>query len=656
MDNLPKKYSLPELPNNASRLLRAINLAHQFAWLYGKKHPNAIEKMQELVDTTISRYDDVPVITYMFAKEAVFVNDIPYQNSADSINMLHKLRMRAVQAITFKPPITCAQVEGLIDFLLEEPLYIIENSDPEKYLQNKGITNITLTALTNVSDDEPDDINSTKDTESLNLRNVDIAVKWLTGNKNIDLPDISLIDLLADTQSASLLVTQAVDRLCKQSFPCSENQITSEIINDFKKLADGDREKWDSATPQIRRSISNLPLHLRPIISGFMPASSTEDERYDIVDAENMEIKIAQIFTDSNGNAKPEQELNESDLHPLFRMKTEGMLSSWKTELEPSSILSACGSTYELLLIWCNSREEHMRIADALSTMVVRAMESDDIKTAIFLVEILIKETRQEHINLWRNTNAREALMNIELSTLKQLSESALTNPDYHHKNISAMLVEIVPELALSMIHLLGTFRSEPFDQSLRNGIKLAGDKSLVQLTSLLRDGTVEAKESALDVLIDIGSTLAMGEIASIIEGSDIDLAIEALNKINDKYNSRIENACHMAMTSKEPDLQLAAINAVRRMNDKSAIPYLESIALHGSLKPELINIRIEAIRTLGEIGEEAQVTVLGRIARNQPLIGRKQYEDVSSAAKDAVEQIRNGKPLMQIDSKGLLE
>jgi hypothetical protein len=385
-----------------------------------------------------------------------------------------------------------------------------------------------------------------------------------------------------------------------------------------------------------------------------MSDSSNKNEGYDVVDAGNMEFKIVQIFTDSDGNTCPEQELNESELDPLFKMTTKGLLSSWKTELEPSSILSACGSTYESLLAWSDSHEEHMRIAGALSTMVVRAVESDDISAAVFLVEILIKESRQEHIESWRNVDTREVLMSTELSILKQLAESALTNSDYHHKNISAMLVEIVPNLALSMIHLIGKYRSEPFDQSLRNGIKLAGDKSLVHLTSLLRDGTFAAKESALDVLFDIGSVLAMGEIASIIEGSDIDLACRALNKVNNKYTSRIEKACQSAMTSKQPDLQLAAIDAARRMNDKSTIPYLEYIAIHGSLKPDLISVRIEAIKTLGEIGESAQVATLEKIVRNQPLIGRKQYKAVCHAAENAIEQIRSAKPFLQMNNKGL--
>lgn len=656
MDKTPIRNTLPEMPKDASNLLRSINRALLSAGLYDKGHPNALGCLQNLVDIVTQQFEQSPKITYMFTKEAIFVNDVPYTNSTDSIHLFHKLRMRGVLSITFNLPITCEQVDGFIAFLLEEPQDIRENGGPEKYLQDHGVTSVTLTEAIYVleeGDNELSDINPDANSESSDLENVDTAVKWLTSRrKSADAPDVSLIDLLANTQSASVLIIQAVERLCQEAFPCSESQITSEIIDDFRELANGDREKWDNATPQIRKSISKLPLHLRPVISGFASVSSADMEGYDVVDVGQMESRISQIFIKPDGDLRPEQDLNESDLDPLFKMKTRGLLSSWEAELEPSSILSACGSTYESLLTWSSSREEHMRIAGAISTMVVRAMESGDVNTAVFLIEILIKETRQEHADAWRNVNARDVLINTDFSTLKKLAESALRNLNYHHKEISAMLVEIIPNLALSMISMLGTYRSEPFDNSLRNGVKIAGDRSLMLLTGLLKNGSISAKESALDVLVDIGSMLALGELASIIEGPDIDLACRALSKIGDKYNSRIINACHAAITGKSPDLQRAAIDAVRRMNEKSSIPLLESIAMHGSLKPELIDIRIEAIKVLGEIGEEAQVTTLERVVRNQPLIGRKQYAAVSDAAKLAIEQIRNGKKSLHLAGK----
>lgn len=656
MDKLPIRAPLPDLANGASSLLKSISRAQQIAGLYGKRHPNTLKGIQDLTTITTQQFEQSSKITYTFTKEAIFVNDIPYAHSIDSIHLLHKLRMRGVLSITLIPPMVQTQIGGFIDFLLEDPQNMKENGGPERFLQERGVTCITLTEAVYVSEsdnDEQDNMNPGSSSALPDSTHVDTAVRWLTSRKkSIDSPDISLIDLLADTQSASILIVQAVERLSREAVPLNESQITSEIINDFRELANGDREKWDSATPQIRKSISQLPPHLRPVISGFASVSSEEMEGCAIVDAGEMESRIAEIFSDSQGGLRPEQDLRESDLTPLFMMKTKGLLSSWQAELEPSGILSACGSTYESLLTWSSSREEHIRIASALSTMVVRAVESDDIDTAVFLVEILIKESRQEHIDAWRNVNARDVLINTDSTILKKLAESALNDLDYHHKNISAMLVEIVPNLALSMIHLLGAHRLEPFDRSLRNGLRQAGDRSLVYITNVLKDGTINAKESALDVLIEIGSTLALGELASIIEGPDIDIACRALNKIGDQYNSRLAKVCLSSISSRSNDLQRAAIDAARRMNEKSAIPLLESIALRGSLRPEYIDIRIEAIKTLGEIGGEAQITTLGRVVRNQPFIGRKQYEPVSEAAKLAIESIRSGRSSLQQSGK----
>ena len=145
MDKTPIRGALPELPKDAFDLLRSINHAHQFAGLYGKEHPNALSSMQNLVDIAIRQFEQSSKITYMFTKEANFVNDIPYSNSTDSIHLLHKLRMRGVLSITFNPPMTRVQVEGFIAFLLEYPQKLRDTGGPERFLQERGVTSITLT-------------------------------------------------------------------------------------------------------------------------------------------------------------------------------------------------------------------------------------------------------------------------------------------------------------------------------------------------------------------------------------------------------------------------------------------------------------------------------------------------------------------------------
>jgi hypothetical protein len=611
--------------------------------LYGIEHPTTLTSIENLTTALADYINEHEQTTWVFTREMLIVNDHSYAASPDSLEMLARLRARGVMAITFLHGTTLEQALGFAEFLNADPQEVQSVGGPREYLRRHSVVRIVVTESVYTTDGNGcAESDERVDMRSANLeQTLSAAIDWLSRqDEESASPRLPIAQILSQPDAAAKLIHEAVTKLHASQSDSSDSDLAGKVVNDLKNLASGDEAEWDNTVPHIRRAMMKLPAEMRPTACGFSvdkrrQNAPTANER--IMDIAQLETMVSQSLQRQSDDTAAYTLPTLSDLQPLFGTKVTGLLSGWRAELQPATILRSCGQTYETLMTWTDSTAEYARIANSMAALIARAVAIKDIESAMRLCEGLTREIKQDAGD-WRSINARAALESLDTSIMRSLVTDALSANGYHAREIAASLVETMPKLALEMIELLGVHRGEQFDESLKSGIARYGQPALPKLAEILRLGASASKTSAIELLIVMNTVLSMKTIADLVDGPDTALAVTALRKLKLAESPMAVGVCISALSNRSSDLRCEALACLSAIGSPAALSHITAIA---SGKGYDTAERLIAIRVLGEIGRREEIALLEALASHRPLLGRKRYEDLNTAARHAVGQIR---------------
>lgn len=626
-------------------VLRKLDVARRQLSLYGNGHPNTSGAFAEAISAITEYISQIGPATCIFAKEAVIINDRFYQSSTDSKEMFSRLRARGVLAVTFVTEPTLEQIKEFAGFLNAEPREIKREGGPVAYLRRRAVTRITVTEAV-YTDDEVPSKSVTTPQENLDHA-VAAAIRWLSKEESTEEeenPQLPIREILSDPDMAARLIREAVTKLHVSRRTENTNELANEVVLNMKSLTGDDQETWDEVAPQVRKAISKLPRNLRPVAGGLAALSDdTEDTAVNVrawksVDTLDVEIMVADVIKQKTTESVQNLAARLDGITGLFGVKATGLPSSWTTELRPDNVMRSTGGTFTALMSYETGPTEHNRIAHALASLIPNAIEMGDLPSALQFTENLTSEIRNNNKLDWRAINSRAALSGVGMPMLRNLLDQAIKSGKYEARAVASTLVETLPELAVNAIDLLGRYSQEAFNDSLKEGLKSAGQAALGSLGKVLRTGSPTAVVSALETLTEIGSASAVREISDVLDILDPDIAARSLKLLSSAGIPLAVEVATRALSRKAIEVRCAALWALGEMRDESALPNIIKIASHKSIFSSDNTEKIAAVEALGKIGGAEALECLTRIANHKPLFGREKYEPVHQAAKKAVE------------------
>lgn len=591
-------------PPSLSEMLRSIEIARRQFSLYGIDHPNSaevVERLNKSLEVFIEPYERV---TCVFTEDAVIVNEHYYESSAESIQIFHRIRARGAMAVTFVGLPPSEQIREFILFLNIEPREVRLQGGPSSFLSKNGVTRIVLTESVYTVGD-PYDIESNEQDSQTPTMDIAVAsaIHWLTrqDDDTEDIPNLPITQILSNPESAAKLIREAVTKLHASKRDYTSGEIACDVVNDMKSLVSADPQEWDKATGQIRKTISKLPDEMQPSFSGFTFKDDEPDGKRSVSVGE-VEMMMRNLLRDGSTSA---DEVMPEEIADLFGTRAFGPLSSWQNELQPSTVMASTGTTLITLMRWERSACEHGRITSALSELILRAFDINDVESALYFAVTLLDEANNDTEQGWRRTNARSAIANLEPVVLTKLIKGSIASGSSDVRRVGTALIELYPDLAPDLAGLLEQRIPDEFRKALTEAIVKSGSSASAALSKLLHNGKPEGKMAALETLIESSRAWALEEVAQIINGNDQALALEAI-----------------------------------RLLPKARIPLTGEI-LAKAVSHSDMEIRCAALDALGEFGDESKLNFLDSIARHRPLFGRAKYESVRKAAKRAADHIR---------------
>lgn len=634
-------------PRAVTEVLRSMNAARKMIGLYGEDHPNTINCVEALAETLAEFVSSFGRATCVFTKQGIVVNDCYYSSSSESEEMLRRLRARGVMAITFVGAPSAEQVKAFAAFLNAEPREVRQQGGPSAYLSSRGVSRIITTesVYTAADDGEGNEDAAVVEIDADDTdRVIGALVDWLCkhDDERGEAPRLPICRILSEPDTAAKLIREAVTKLHASRRRRSAGDLAAKVVHDLEEVASSTAEEWSAVASQVRKAVSRLPRDMREQANIFAPyvdaANRGPKEGREAVKTDEVEGMVAELLQGTAG-WQSAAGFDFSPIDRLFGAEPAGVLSRWQSEMAPASLVRSTGSSCAALLSWETSAAEHARIADALAALIPSALQLGDAESAVLFAGELAGEARRDAAPDWRSTNARSALQKLEPTFIRSLVEEALGIGTYRAREVADSLLEIVPGLAPSLLDLLGTSPDDAFAQSVRRGVVRMGQAAVPALGQMLRSGSAVSSRVALETLVEMGTDSALKQIAAFLEESDRTLAALGVRMLSRVRTPLSVEICTGFLSHHSPEVRCAAMRALGELSAERAVGYLARIAGRSGLRSPGLEERVAAVQALGRIGSQEALACLRRVVQRRPLLGRRRYEAVRAAARQALAQ-----------------
>lgn len=612
--------------------------------LYGPDHPNVEQSAQGLSEAIKEFIDAFGRSTLVFTKASALVNEHSYAASSESQELFHRLRIRGVMAITLIAPPPAEQSAAFIAFLNAESDDARNQGGASAYLRKHGVSLIVATDAVYASGDDADDLDGSPAASS-NPDDMDralgAAIDWLLkqDEEEDEIPRLPIADILSRPDEAAKLIREAVTKIHASRRHETNGEIASEVVHDLKDLAADDQDGWDGATPQIRKAMSKLPRDMRPEVAGFTEEDEEPDEARQtrtshVADIFEVEAQVAEVLGNTLESGVAGALPAPDAFSSLFGASSCGLLSSWRRELQPGIVMGSSGKTLETLMTQETRGSEHERIARALSTLLPRAVEMKDFQSACAIADSLMRETKHGDPQDWRAVSARAALQGLDKSMLRQVVQSCAGSADSATRHIGCQLLEVLPDLALQMIDMLGSKEMGDLNGSLMRGISGCGPAAVGPLGGVLSAGSDNAKDLALDALTGLNTASAIREVGRALPAADDALAVRALTKLSTTRNPQVVDIGTELLNSRSSAVRCAALAALGELAVPASVTAIVRAASRRGMSRDDIAEKTAALQALGRIDCAEAREFLERTAKRQPLLGRRRYEVLRATAE----------------------
>lgn len=627
-------------PPTMWKLFAALGAARRHLSLYGMEHHSTDATLSELSALLEGFTSELGPVTFVFAQDAVIANEHSYTHSEESADLCKRLRVRGAMAVTLVGTVGAEQVRAFLSFLNTEPGEIRTAGGASAYLRKHGVSRIAATDATYGGADPEEDRDSTPE---ISVREMDEAVasaiNWLLrqDKDKEESPRLPIAEVLSQPDQAAKLIREAITKLHASRREQTEGELACEVVHGLKGLAVSS-EEWDEATPQIRKAVSKLPMGIRPEMSGFTADTgrASGQSAAPVADAGAVEEKISEILEESDTSTAAGPLPAPATFDSLFGASPQGLMSSWRRELQPEMVLESSGKTLETLMTQETKPTEHERIAQALADLIPRAVEMKDFRSAQAIAESLITEMNSGSPSDWRCMDAKVALQSLDVEVMRPLVKALLATDNSGTRQTAAAIAEALPRLAIQMIGVFGA-SGAGFADSLARGVLQLGDSAIAPLGTILREGAGESRELALEVLVGMRSAAAIREVTRSLTALDPLFAIRALDRLSGLRAREVREVCISYLEGSSPEMRLAALRALGRMGDPEAIPAVTRVAMSHGIRSYDVTERVQAVKTLGQIGSDEASGYLHRIAERQPIFGKRKYGAIRGAAQEAL-------------------
>jgi len=638
-------------PPLLKELLRSLNNARRQSSLYGSDHPSTRKFAEELSEAIANYLECCGASTFVFADDALIVNDTWYRPSADSRDLSQRLRSRGTIAVTIvaePPPEHAAE---FLAFLNTEPKDIRQQGGPSAYLRRKSVSRIVATEAVYAGGDDADTGHSNEsDGKPMKTdRALTAVINWLTKHDDDgSAPRVKTSELFGDPDMAAKLVHEAVTKLhaSRRSRPKGEkdSDTATDAVNEIKTLAGADHEDWDKALPQVRKAVAKLPPEMRPNVAGFTNSGRQGDEGPDRrpkkqVDVGRVESMIVKALYPGD-DVDTDLQMKLADIEELFDATPSGLLSSWTSDLQARNNLKRQGRTLATLMAWETNSAEHGHMARSLALLIPSALEIKEVETALEFASCLADEASVQGQLPWRSTNAKYALQILEDSTLATLIEEAVKKKDAPLAETAAFLVEAAPALAWNSVYLLKQYPTPGFEEAVKRAIAKAGRSAAPGLAKLITEGSEWERTMALNILVGTKSDWATDEIGRALQVADPAFCVEAIGLLPENASPIAVGICIEMLGHWSSDVRCAALHALGALGNESALTHLIRFATRYGWRMTGHLEQIAAIQAMGTLGVSDAIPCLERIASRRRIFWPSRNRMVHEAAEQAIGRI----------------
>ncbi|MCC6484673.1 MAG: HEAT repeat domain-containing protein [Armatimonadetes bacterium] len=632
----------PALPTD---LWKAISTAQRQSALYGRDHPNTLEAFGALTAVFQTLLSETTQTACLFSNDQVIVNTAILELTPEAVRLSDRLRERGCMGFTASSALEDREIQAFLDFLNTSPAEIRLAGGPAAWMGQASVASLTLTPAIYASGAEgtaeQDGNFEHQDFGSVNTVDAAVAavVSRLAQADDQEWQDFkSLTSIFSDPDKGLALITGAVEALQNDNRAGIPAEGVERVIAHLKDLARQDPQDWDSALPELRRTVASLPEDLRPVTCALRPhfaeieAFQTSEGGAEVLVCD-VEEQISQALNSVAEGAAPDP----LALECFFDLQLEGLPAAWDRERKPASHLAASANTFSHLLSLERNATEHATIAETLAGLIRPALETGGAKLALDVIQSLLSNGGPSSESHWRTINTRTAIRSIDSDILCSIIEGGINERSYQGLEVARALLQHYPEIAGNLLHLLGNPSAEFLTDSLKKALVSTGESVVPDLGKLVRTAHGSSRDLAFQILLDMPSPSARQEVLDVLRGTDPLFVLHWVAAKPSIDISTVNFLCLEALQSSSVLVRCAALEALGRDGNNGVVSAIAPFLAQGLFRGPTDQEKIAACHCLGAIGGEEAHNLLQQVVERRALLGRRRYEFVRQAAQQAL-------------------
>ena len=646
-------------------LFKSFNAAIKKSLVYSPSHPMCAEARAELFDNLKTYLADNEQLKFGITRDSIIVEGTEYGmgEAGYYLALAAHLHDRQITSVTVYSPVQNFEMDVFLDIMALDPNELRKRGGVEDVLDEKRVRNIVAKRLEVEAAEATDELIFDEDSDRTMTAE---EMYMLFGEADLSTNETGKIILRAtqgSVDTAKLLVKISDIAASAEGDPSLEGraEYLTEAIRKLSEMTVSSPENRETVFTNIAEGLYNLNEDFRsPIIDIIQDRLASLDFGPELMAALDKAMKLAEEqtagYTESGAQAtvetKDEVRLSPEEVYYEFAHfydemspTVEQMVQEEIGAIEEEDIEEEAIKTFVEMLFNAEDEPHLRKTLDSLEAGVRDLLTTNRLELAAKAFKALrirmqdLQKTSPELMALPRDRILRLA----EGDNLRTIVNAALMSDNADDKRCGRVMLDTIGAGAVpGLLELIAAEANTQQCQKLMTVAARLSGGDLAIFEKRLNDPDVKLAKIAVAMMANFDEPKATDIIKQALRHDAEDVRIEAIRVL---ASSLVPSAASLILVSLDDSAKKVrdkAFEALGVIRAPAAVAKLVQLATRKERFNRNINSRLQAVRTLGEIGTPEALPELEKLAKTRAyIIGRKHVAALREEANEAIEKIR---------------
>lgn len=662
---MAEEIKTPTENTHLGPLFKSFNAAIKKSLVYSPSHPMCAEARAELFDCLKTYLADNEQLKFGITRDSIIVEGTEYgmEKAGYYLALAAHLHDHQLTSVTVYAPVQNFEMDAFLDIMALDPNELRKRGGIEDLLDEKRVRNIIAKRL---------EVEAAETAEELSFDEQDADLMaaeemyMLFGQVELSANETEKIILRVmqgPVDTAKLLVKISDIAASTEGDPSLEGraEYLAEAIKKLSEMTTSFPENRETVFANIADGLNALGEDFRsPIVDILQERLALLDFGPELMAALNISMKLAkeqtagytesgirtEVETKEEARLSPEEVYSEfAHFYDEMPPSAEQIVQEEIKAIEMKDVEEQALETIVEMLSNAEDEPHLRRTLDNLEITIADFFIANRLKLAAkAFIALRIKMQNLQKTSPELMSLPRDRLLKLaDGDNLRMILNAALKSVDTDEKRCGQMMLDILSAGAVpGLLDIIAVETDSQQRQILMTVAARLSGGNLDIFEKRLKDPDVKLAKTAVAMMANFDEPKAIDIIKQALRHDAEDVRIEAIRVLASSRGLSAASLIVVSLDDPAKKVRDKAFEALGVIRAPAAVVKLGQLATKKERFNRNIDSRLQAVRTLGEIGAPEALPELEKLAKIRAIIiGRKQTAAIREAANEAIEKIK---------------